>query len=148
MATTYNFTDGSINGQIIPPETATCENNTTIRRNILDFSLQSLDAGLADIAVALNIPAGTTVLSAWIRPITADAANATVDLGITGAVNVWGDGLVLSAADVIVGDTNVPKYFATAGTIIVTATVDTADVNITLAKVEVVANCLESLDSY
>lgn len=147
-ASTYNFTDGSLGGQIIPPNTQTCENNTTVLRNILDFSSQNLDAGEGDIAVALNIPAGTTVLNSFIRVMTADDANATVDLGYTGAVATWGDGVALSTADVIVGNTGTAAYFKTAGTIIVTATTDTADVDITKAKVEVVANCLESLDVY
>ena len=145
---TYNFTDGSIAGQIKPPETTLSENQPFILRNILDFSKQTLDAGNGDVAQALNVPAGTTVITAWIRVITAETTNGTVDLGYGGDVDKWGDGVAIDTANAIVGATVARVYFASADTIDVKATIDVADVDIDGAKIEVCALCLKSLDAY
>jgi hypothetical protein len=144
--TTYNFYNGTIAGQAIGPQMVTEINRLTVRRAIIDCSKQTLDAGNGDTAHVIPIPAGTTVLAAWLRVITAETANGTVDLGYGGS-NQWGNALAVdSAAGSILGATNswVPIYFATADTIDITATTDTADVNIDGLKCEVVAVMLES----
>ena len=149
-ASTYVFYDGSIAGQQKPAEYTLEENVLTVRRVIVDCSKQSLDAGNGDIAQVIPIPAGTTVLAAWIRVITAETTNGTVDLGYGGS-NQWGDALAVdSAAGSILGATHdwVPIYFASADTIDVTATTDTADVDIDGAKFEVVAVMVKSLNTY
>jgi hypothetical protein len=144
--TTYNFYNGTIAGQAIGPQMVTEINRLTVRRAIVDCSKQTLDAGNGDIAQVIPIPAGTTVMAAWLRVITAETANGTVDLGYGGS-NQWGNALAVdSAAGSILGATNswVPIYFATADTIDITATTDTADVDIDGLKCEVVAVMLES----
>lgn len=146
-ASTYNFTDGSIAGAYVPADTTLHENRVIVRRNIVDFSLQSLDAGEGDIAQVINIPADTTVLRAGIRVITAETANGTVDLGYGGDVDEWGDALSLATADVVVGMLDSPMYFAAADTIDIKATTDTADVDIDGAKVEVFALMIKHADA-
>lgn len=150
-ASTYVFYDGSIDGQMKPAQCTTEDNTLVIRRIIVDCSKQNLDAGNGDVAEVIPIPAGTTVLAAWIRIITAETTNGTVDLGYGGSVNAWGDALAVdSAANSILGATHdwVPVYFASADTIDVVATTDTADVDIDGAKFEVVAVMLNSLNTY
>ena len=150
MATEYVFYNGSIEGQMVPPKTTPTENSTFILRNIVDFSKQTLEAGESDVAQVLLIPAYTTVISCWLRIITAETTNGTVDLGYA-AGNTWGDALALdgSVGDIL-GATNnwVPVYFSSADTIDLTATTDSADVDIDGAKVEVTAVCLKALDEY
>lgn len=145
---TYNFTDGSLPGQVMPAETTLHENKVVVRRNILDFSKQTLDAGVGDVAQAIKVPANTTVLRAGIRVITAETANGTCDLGYGGAVNKWGNALSLAAANAIVGGTDAPVFFAAEDTIDVAATVDTADVDLDGAKIEVFAEMLKHVDIY
>jgi hypothetical protein len=147
MATTYNFTNGSISGAMYPAETTLHENEIVVRRNIVDFSLQTLDAGEGDIAQVLKIPAKTTVLRAGIRVITAETANGTVDLGYGGGVDEWGAGVSLATADAVVGMLDSPVYFASADTIDIVATIDVADVDIDGAKIEVFALMYKHVDS-
>lgn len=151
MATTYVFHDGTITGQMVPPQHTPEEDEMFILRNIVDCSKQNLDAGAADVGQVLSIPAGTTVIACWLRMITAETANGTVDLGYGGSVNAWGNALAVdSAAGSILGATHdwVPVHFVSADTIDVVATTDTADVDIDGAKFEVVAVCLKTLDTY
>lgn len=148
---TYNFTDGSITGIEIPKETTERETVIYVRRAIVDCSKQTLDAGDGDIAQAINIPAGTYVLTAWLRVITAETANGTCDLGYDGDVDLWGDALALdTAAGGVLGAIQdwVPLYFAAANTIDVLATTDTADVDLDGAKFEVVAVMMQSKDTF
>jgi hypothetical protein len=150
-ASTYVFYDGSIEGQMTPAIYTSEDNLLTIKRIIVDCSKQNLNAGDADVAQVLPIEAGETVVAAWLRVITAETANGTVDLGYGGAVNAWGDALAVdTAAGGILGATHdwVPIYFAAADTIDLVATTDTADVDIDGAKVEVVAVFLKSLNAY
>jgi hypothetical protein len=150
MATTYVFYDGSIAGQMVPPKHTPEEDEMFILRNIVDFSKQTLEAGEGDIAQVLAVPAGTTVVSCWLRVITAETTSGTVDLGYA-ANNTWGDALAVdTAAGGILGATHdwVPIYFEDADTIDITATTDTSDVDIDGCKVEVTAVCLKSLDTY
>ena len=93
MATTYNFTDDSITGQSVMTRTTIKENEPTILRHILDFSLQDLEAGEDDVAQALIIPADCTVLDAWLRIITAETADSTIDLGYGSDSSYWGKSL-------------------------------------------------------
>jgi len=145
-ADTVVWYDGSIAGTFAVPQFETRTNMLTTRRIIVDCSKRTLDAGDGDIAQVIPIPAGTTVIAVWLRIITAETANGTVDLGVGGS-NGWGDALAVdSAAGTILGAVNdwVPTYFATADTIDVTATTDTADVDIDGAKFEVVAVMLDT----
>jgi hypothetical protein len=138
-ASTYNFTDGSITGQ---PKVADTLPNTTgpfVRSSIVDCANQNLDAGNGDIGQVLNVPADTWVMRVLLRTITAETANGTVDLGHGGNADVWGDALAIDAAAGIVATLDVPQYFASADTIDVTATTDTADVDIDGWKFEIVA---------
>lgn len=150
MATTYVFYDGSITGQIVPPKHTPEEDEMFILRNIVDFSKQTLQAGESDVAQVLSIPAGTTVIACWLRIITAETTNGTVDLGYA-ANEFWGDALAVDGSvAAILGATHdwVPYYFAAADTVDITATTDTADVDIDGLKVEVTAVCLKALSTY
>lgn len=150
MATTYNFTNGSIAGIDKPIEATLEDNFPTIRRAIVDFSKQTIDAGEGDIAQVINIPAATYVIAVWARIITAETTNGTVDLGYGGS-NQWGDALAIdAAAGSIVGGSNdwLPVYFASADTIDIKATTDTADVDIDGAKLEVCAVMLPAKDAF
>jgi hypothetical protein len=149
-ADTVVWYDGSISGTPVVPQMETTNNLMTIRRIIVDFSDRTLDAGDADVAQVIPVPAGTTVLSAWLRVITAETTNGTVDLGYGGSVNAWGNALAVdSTAGLILGATHdwVPIYFSSADTIDLVATTDTADVDIDGAKVEVIAVMLKTPDT-
>lgn len=149
-ASTYVFYDGSIEGQMTPAIYTSEDNLLTIKRIIVDCSKQTLDAGVGDVGQVLPIEAGETVIAAWLRVITAETANGTVDLGLAGS-NEYGNALAVdSAAGTILGGVNdwVPAYFAAADTLDVTATTDTADVDIDGAKFEVVMVVLKSLNAY
>ena len=149
-ASTYVFYDGSIQGQQVPAQYTLEDNVLTLRRVIVDCSKQTLDAGNGDVAQVIPIPAGTTVLAAWIRVITAETTNGTCDLGYGGG-DEWGDALALdTAAGGILGATHdwVPIYFATADTIDVTATTDTADIDLDGAKFEVCAVMVKTHNTY
>ena len=148
MATTYNFIDGTIDGAVRPADVTLHENRTRWLKTIVDFSLQNLDTGATDVGRVLNIPANTTVLTAYVRVMTAEAANGTCDLGYGGNTDQWGDGISLATADVIVGGLDAPVFFAAADTIDIIGTVDGADVDLTTAKIEVVAKVLKHVDSY
>ena len=97
MATTYNFTDGSVTGQETATQTNCIETPLEVRRNTIDFSQQTLEAGEADVAQCLIIPAYTTVVSAFIRVITAEGADGSVDLGYGTDPDYWGNCLHLDA---------------------------------------------------
>jgi hypothetical protein len=101
MATTYNFTDGSLAGQVFPPTPRVTDSEVTILKNILDFSRQNIEAGASDVAQALIVPADTTVLACWMRVITAETANATVDLGYGSNADQWGGALNVDATGIV-----------------------------------------------
>jgi hypothetical protein len=138
-ATTYNFTNGSISGQPKVHDTLPNTTGSFVRSNIVDCANQNLDAGNGDIGQCINIPADTWVMRVLLRTITAETASGTVDLGHGGNADVWGDALAIDAAAGIVATLDVPQYFASADTIDVTATTDTADVDIDGWKFELVA---------
>jgi hypothetical protein len=137
MATTYSFVDGTYQRKAIDSLPNTL--GPFVRNNIVDFANQTLEAGEGDIAQVLNIPANTWVLRVLLRTITAETASGTVDLGHGGSADVWGDALAIDAAAGIVATLDVPQYFASADTIDVTATTDTADVDIDGWKAEICA---------
>jgi hypothetical protein len=137
MATTYSFVDGTYQRKAIDSLPNTL--GPFVRNNIVDFANQTLEAGEGDIAQVLNIPANTWVMRVLLRTITAETANGTVDLGHDGNPDVWGDALAIDAAAGIVATLDVPQYFASADTIDVTATTDTADIDIDGWKAEVCA---------
>ena len=149
MATTYNFTDGSIVGQMIPPRMEIVTTQPTIIRNVVDFTKQNLDESADDIAQVLNVPAGTLVLFAGIRIITAGTTNATVNFGVTGGVvDAWGDGVALDATAGTVTQVAIePQYLAASDTLDIIGTDDTASVDID-AVIEVYACCIKVQDSY
>ncbi len=139
MATTYNFMDGSIDGQPVIPDNLPNTTGVYARSQIVDCANQTLDAGEDDVGQILNIPADTWVLRVLLRTITAETANGTVDLGTDLNPDVWGDALAIDAAAGEVATLDVPSYFAAANTIDVTATTDTADVDIDGWKFELIA---------
>jgi hypothetical protein len=138
-ATTYNFTNGSISGQPKVNDTLPNSGGLFSRSNIVDCANQNLDAGEGDIAQVLNIPADTWVVQVLLRTITAETANGTVDLGSGLDADQWGDALAVDAAAGIVQTIDIAEYFAAADTIDVTATTDTADIDIDGWKFEIIA---------
>ena len=147
MTTTYDFTDGSITGVPVVTQTTLRENETTILRQLVDLTKQNLAHGTTDIAQCLIIPAGTTVLTAWIRVITAGSSSATCTLGATenSQPAVWGTALALSGATgTTLGALFDPVYFDAAGTVDITSGGAT-DI---LGKYEVCALCVKSLNTY
>ena len=136
---TYNFTDGSISGLEKIADNLPNTKGPYVRSAVVDCAKQNLDAGDGDVGQVLNIPADTWVMRVLLRTITAETANGTVDLGHGGDADVWGDALAIDAAAGIVATLDVPQYFASADTIDVTATTDTADVDIDGWKFEIVA---------
>lgn len=154
MATTYDFTySGSIMGSLPLPETIEKGKIVPVT-GVADFDRQSLDAGEADVAQVIHIPAGTEVLYCSVIPAK-DAngdlppANATVDCGYGSGVNQWGSGIVLDtvehnvATSGGVAPTLAPVYFASADTIDLKATTDDADVNIDTGRAIVTAYCVK-----
>ena len=136
---TYNFTDGSISGQAKVAATLPNTTGPFVRSNVVDCANQTLDAGDGDVGQVLNIPADTWVTQVLLRTITAETTNGTVDLGHGGSTDVWGDALAVDAAAGIVATLDVAQYFASADTIDVIATTDTADVDIDGWKFEILA---------
>jgi hypothetical protein len=137
MADTVSFLDGTLQKKAI--DTLPNTMGPYVRSNVVDCANRTLDAGDADVGQVLNIPANTWVMRVLLRTITAETANGTVDLGHDGNADVWGDALAIDAAAGIVATLDVPQYFATANTIDVTATTDTADVDIDGWKFEISA---------
>ena len=76
------------------------ENELFFLRHIIDFSLQNLDSSATDVAQCLIIPAGVEVIDAYIRVITAETADACVNLGYGSDVDYWGKNLNLDATGV------------------------------------------------
>lgn len=148
MATTYNFTNGSISGQ--PKAVDTLPNTTGlfVRSNYVDFSNQTLEAGESDVAQVINIPADTWVLQVVLRVITADDTNATVNVGY-GAGDTWGDGVSLASTGnvALTNNSGAAYYFSSADTIDITATTDTADVDIDGAVIEIAAVMMPGVKS-
>ena len=148
MATTYNFAAGTtIAGAKIPIIPTPQEDRIYVLRNIVDFAKQNLAGLSTDVAQVLNIPAGTTVMTAWIRVITAESVGATCTLGVGTSAAEWGTALdCTSAAGSILGATNdwVPLHFTSADTLDIVTGGATFDA----FKCEVVALCLKALDTY
>lgn len=152
MATEYDYTNGSIQWNRPIPLPVSNDKITPVK-SIVDFSLQTLDAGEADIGVIINIPADTTVLYCTVLPRedgdgSLAPTNSTIDIGVTGSTAKWGSGLVLDTEEYNVATsggvapTLAPHYYETAGTIIVTATIDDADVDISTGRAEIIAYCI------
>jgi len=145
MADTYNFTDGSITNVPIPTKHTLDENQPFILRHIVDLTKQNLDHSATDVGQVLIIPAGTTILTAWIRIITAGTSSATCELGTGDGASVWGTSLALdSAVGTILGHLFDPYYFSSADTVDIVAGGAT-DI---LGKYEICALALKSLDTY
>ena len=149
MATTYSFVAGStIKGVKVPIIPTPQEDRLFILRNIIDFSKQTIDVSESDVAQVLNIPAGTTVMTVFVRVITAETAAADFELGYGGSASLWGTGLGADGtAGTILGAIQdwVPLYFASADTIDI---VGSGAVDLDAFKFEVTAICLKSMDTY
>jgi len=139
MADTYNFTDGSITGGEAATQQNLFANDVYLLRSTIDFSLQTLDASETDVAQAIIIPAGTTVLTAYARVITTDVG-AVFNIGYDGNIDQWGVSLA-TTADTIVGGlgSNAPVYFAAANTLDIQAD---ASHDLDTLKIEVIAVCI------
>ena len=99
------------------------------------------------ISPVFAVPAGTTIMTAWIRVITAESAGATCTLGVGTSAAEWGTGLdCTSVANSILGATNdwVPLHFVSADTVDIVTGGATFDA----FKCEVVAVCLKALNTY
>jgi hypothetical protein len=140
MATTYNFTNGSIAGVAKPHDTTPRGFSPFVLRNIVDFTKQTNVA--TDVIQVLNVPAGTLVLGVTLRVITVDAGGGTVDIGTGASTQIWGAACSLATGGAVLDSPlpfDAPTYFATADTIdFVTATAA-----ITTGIVELTAVCID-----
>jgi len=148
-ATNYDAT-GNIKPVMLPIE----RDRITPVKNTVDFSTYSLDAGEGDTLKAVPIPAGVTVLWCTVLPTTdgdgsLPPTNATVDVGDGTDADKFGAGVVLDTAEFNVATsggvapTMAPRYFGTAGNVVLTATTDDADVDIDAGRAEVTAYCVK-----
>lgn len=135
MATTYNFTDGSIAGQDKVLDTLPNTTGTFVRSNIVDFANQNLDSSENDIAKIINVPADTWVLDTAVRVITSDSANSEILLGSGLDYDQWG--ILAVTAEGNVATTRAAEYFAAADTIDITNNNNAVDLD--TLKVEVIA---------
>jgi len=144
MATTYNFTNGSIAGHKKQHATTPRGFEPFMLRNVVDTQYQNI-ANDSSIGQVLNIPAGVIVMGCWINIITVDAGGGTVSLGVTGVdATKWGSGIALTpvgAKEVTGGPSFNPLYFSSADTIDI---LEDAAAAITTAKFEVIAWCVKS----
>jgi len=114
MAATYNFTDGTIGGQMIPSSHSKIKSKKAavrplspidqhlfVLRNYVDFTKQTLDTGDTDVAQVLNVIAETTVLDVWARIVTAEGTGAILNLGYGGDVDKWGQELAMDVTGVV-----------------------------------------------
>jgi hypothetical protein len=135
MATTYNFTDGSITGQPKPVETLPNTSGLFVRSNTVNFAKQNLDVSETDVAQVIKIPADTWVLSVCVRVITAETASSEFDVGTGLDVDQW-----LDAGDMAntgnLETTWAPEYFAAADTVDITSS---GSVDYDAGVIEVVA---------
>jgi hypothetical protein len=141
----YDFTDGSIAGHRKPVEMTMQDNQFFILRNVVDFSLQTLDAGDGDTATVLNIPADTIVYYLFINVLTAETDDGTIDVGDNTTADYWldgGDSEISATGLVPLDTTGVPIYYSSADAVTIKATTDTNDVDIDGAKIEFIALCV------
>jgi len=101
MAATYSFIDGTYTRAAAVTQRNAVATPFEVRRNTVDFALRALDNSASDVAQALTIPAGTTVVSAYIRVITAETNDGTCDLGYGTDPTYWGKTLNLDATGVV-----------------------------------------------
>lgn len=142
---TYYYSDGTQAGSINPPNTTPTENETFILRNIVDLSKISGGLLVADIVECVAIPAGTTVLTAWVRTITAGSSTCRFTVGYGLNASIWAVSALCDAINAVVGiAVYLPKYFSAADTVDVTGVVATNFVG----KYEVSVLCHKSLAKY
>lgn len=137
----YDFTNGSISGQMVPRKQCAEENEPFLRRNIVDFSKQNLAAG--DDAKVLDIESGVAVKTAFARVITADSGGGTVTLGKTSSGTQWGSAATPDTAGGVLGGTVSVQYYSSDGGIYMLG----ATATLTTAKVEVIAECVKCVDA-
>jgi hypothetical protein len=138
--TAYNFTDGSIAGQPIPPNTLPNTSGVFTRSNVIDFANQNLDSGNNDVASVINVPADTWVLGVAVRIVEVEADNAEMDIGYGSDYDAWTSTILEVDAGAGTGGratTFNPVYFAAADTIDITN--NNNDVDFDNLIVEVVA---------
>lgn len=146
MAQSLNFTDGSIEGMKKQHATTPRGFKVFTLRNRLDFTLTGADLdAAADVVAALNVAAGTIVLSVQLNVLTVDANGATFSVGVTGVdTSKWGSALAVTPVgvqEVTGGPVYNPLYFATADTIDLLS--DGGGV-VDDAIIEIIATCVKS----
>jgi len=149
MVQTLNFTDGSLEGMKKQHATTPRGFKTFTLRNVLDFTGTGADLdAAADVVQALNVPAGTTVLSVHLNVLTVDANGAVLSVGITGTdATKWGSAIPTTPVGVneqTGGPQFNPFYFDAADTIDVLS--DGGGV-VDDAIIEIIAVCVKSSDS-
>ena len=145
--TTYNCADAS--------KTKSYGADLEVWQTNIDFSMDSLDAGLGDVAQVLRVPASAWVLMAFLKVIKKCPANSTVNFGYGGDADYFGHSLPISTVGSVplktvlanAGLTTIfkdyapmmgsPLYFSAVDTLDLTATTEGADVNISSGIVEV-----------
>ena len=141
---TYNWTNGSIEGTKKQHATTPRGFKPFVLRNVVDTSLQNISAA-AHVIQALAVPAGVTVLSCHVNILTVDAAASVFSLGITGTdTSKWGSGIATATEGVVEptgGPIFNPFYFSAADTIDLLS--DGAAIEDT-SKIEVIAVCVKS----
>jgi len=144
MATTYNFTDGSIAGQPIPHDTQNKGFGIYTRRNVLDFTNQTLLDTALDVAQAIKADAGSICLGVLVRVITAETASGEVDIGVGAAGVEWGSAKNIASTGMRVPIIVAPYYFSAADTIDIYCDSTNGAVDIDGAKLEVIALFVDS----
>ncbi len=97
MATTYDFITGTITGRQTAVQKNRISDELHVLRGELNCAYQTINAGEADVAQVIAIPAGTTVLSCFARVITAETADGSIDLGYGSDADYWGSCLHVDA---------------------------------------------------
>ena len=106
-------------------------------------------ATAADVLQVINIPAGTHVLNAGTKVITAEGGTATADLGFAGDPNGFNDAIDLNgtAGTTEIGVGGTDAYVTAGGSLVTTAdTIDlTLDHTMDTAVIDVFAVCVDLL---
>jgi hypothetical protein len=146
MATTYNYTNGSIDGHAHQRTRAISNNEVVVVRHLVDFSKQTIDVSESDVAQVLAIPANTMVVDARVRVVTAEGSGAAMNFGHSGDPDAFGASIALDAVGLVGGvGSGSGVLFTSAGYL--QLTVDgTATVDLDGLKIEVLAMCISAND--
>jgi hypothetical protein len=91
-----------------------------LRRQVVDLDVAAESGTLTstDRYAAIDIPAGTLVLSAWFEVTTADGAGGgTVSLGDTAAVDTWFTAAAIASTGIKTTASKYPKLYTSADVI-------------------------------